>query len=79
MKFTIIAVLAVVASTVTASPAIKKRSCHAFKCVAALAPAVVSCAAAAAEDGANPFADIECFADAAEDITNPPSACKGCF
>ncbi|TDL15349.1 hypothetical protein BD410DRAFT_854759 [Rickenella mellea] len=61
MKFTIIAVLAAVASTVTASPAIGKRSCHAFKCVAALAPAVVSCAAAAAEDGAN----------AAEDISNP--------
>ncbi|TDL15351.1 hypothetical protein BD410DRAFT_845251 [Rickenella mellea] len=83
MQFTIIAVLVAAAMTVTASPAtvaaMEKRGCHVLGCLEALAPAIVSCGIALAEEGENPFEDIICFKDAAKDITHPPSACKGCL
>lgn len=40
-------------------------------CLAALAPASVTCAAALAEEGLNPIADAACFASALNNIANP--------
>ncbi|TDL16056.1 hypothetical protein BD410DRAFT_844719 [Rickenella mellea] len=79
MKLTIVAVLAAAACTVTANPAAVKRGCDILGCIEALAPAIVSCAAALAEEGENILEDIECFNDAADDISDPPSACSGCL
>ncbi|TDL15356.1 hypothetical protein BD410DRAFT_845255 [Rickenella mellea] len=79
MKFTILAVLAAVACTVTANPAAIKRGCDVLGCLGALAPAIAICAAAAAEEGANPAADAECFFEAANELGNPPSVCNGCL
>ncbi|KAJ6553138.1 hypothetical protein B0H19DRAFT_1263543 [Mycena capillaripes] len=80
MRFSIVALLAAFATSVAASPKpLLVRSCSVKNCVLALAPLVISCAAAAAEDGVNPFADADCLFDAAKDITHFPAACNGCF
>ncbi|TDL16058.1 hypothetical protein BD410DRAFT_795789 [Rickenella mellea] len=79
MKFTIIAVVAAVACTVTANPTTIKRGCNVLGCLEALAPAIVSCGLALAEEGENPFEDVECFIDAAKDIAHPPKVCNGCL
>ncbi|KAH7074202.1 fungal calcium binding protein-domain-containing protein [Paraphoma chrysanthemicola] len=52
--------------------------CSRLKCIAALAPTVVSCAAALAEAGLNPIADAACIATLANSSINPPDSCKGC-
>lgn len=44
------------------------------KCVVALAPAVISCASAAATEGFNPLADAACIAGAINAGVNPVSA-----
>lgn len=43
------------------------------ECIAALAPTVVSCAAALAEAGLNPIADAACLATLANSSINPVS------
>jgi hypothetical protein len=43
------------------------------ECIAALAPTVVSCAAALAEAGLNPIADAACIATLANSSFNPVS------
>ncbi|OCK76496.1 hypothetical protein K432DRAFT_408124 [Lepidopterella palustris CBS 459.81] len=53
--------------------------CEIAKCVAALAPLAVSCAAAAAEEGLNPLADAACLASAANNVANTPAACTSCL
>ncbi|KAF2476300.1 uncharacterized protein BDR25DRAFT_309714 [Lindgomyces ingoldianus] len=45
--------------------------CEVVKCIAALAPASVTCAAALVEDGLNPIADAACFATALNTALNP--------
>ncbi|KAF2792282.1 hypothetical protein K505DRAFT_338813 [Melanomma pulvis-pyrius CBS 109.77] len=52
--------------------------CEVLKCVAALAPASVTCAAALVEAGANPIADAACFATGLNLGLNPPAACTAC-
>ncbi|KAF2241676.1 hypothetical protein BU26DRAFT_571438 [Trematosphaeria pertusa] len=52
--------------------------CNLLGCLAALAPASVTCAAALAEEGLNPIADAACFASALNNIANPPAACANC-
>ncbi|OAK96876.1 hypothetical protein IQ06DRAFT_338927 [Phaeosphaeriaceae sp. SRC1lsM3a] len=52
--------------------------CSKLKCIAALAPTVVSCAAALAEAGLNPIADAACLATLANSSINPPESCTSC-
>ncbi|KAF2010724.1 hypothetical protein BU24DRAFT_471713 [Aaosphaeria arxii CBS 175.79] len=47
--------------------------CDVLKCVVALAPASVTCAAALVEEGLNPIADAACFATALNTAVNPVS------
>ncbi|MCJ1329641.1 hypothetical protein MMC10_006321 [Thelotrema lepadinum] len=53
--------------------------CSIIKCATALAPTVVGCAAAAAEEFVNPVADLSCIASAANTGFNPPDSCVTCF
>ncbi|KAF2109787.1 hypothetical protein BDV96DRAFT_651753 [Lophiotrema nucula] len=52
--------------------------CEVVKCLIALAPTAVSCAAALAEAGVNVLADAACFATALNSAANPPAACTSC-
>ncbi|KAL1962385.1 hypothetical protein VTN77DRAFT_9724 [Rasamsonia byssochlamydoides] len=51
--------------------------CNTLKCIASLAGNTASCAAAAAELGANPIADLACFGSVGASIAN--HVCAGCF
>ncbi len=53
--------------------------CDVGKCAAALAPTVIGCAAAAAQDFLDPITDAACIAAAVNAKVNPPAACAGCF
>ncbi|KAJ7342809.1 hypothetical protein DFH08DRAFT_962847 [Mycena albidolilacea] len=73
------AVFIIAASTVSAGPLLmRKGTCDIETCVLDLAPAVVGCGAAAAEAGANPFADATCVIAAAKDVDDLPDSCNGC-
>ncbi|KAG6914671.1 hypothetical protein DXG01_016031 [Tephrocybe rancida] len=48
-------------------------------CVAALAPTVVSCVGAAAQEGANPISDAACLAGAVNAAVNLPASCDTCL
>ncbi|KAF9455926.1 hypothetical protein BDZ94DRAFT_500386 [Collybia nuda] len=82
MQFTsIFAVIFVAASAVLAVPTgntFMRASCDIAGCVAALAPGVVSCGAAAAQGGANVISDAGCLASAANTIANFPADCDQC-
>ena len=49
------------------------------ECATALAPSIVSCAAAAAQEFVDPISDVSCIAGAVNDGVNPPAACEVCF
>lgn len=44
------------------------------ECIAAAAPMLVTCAAALAQEGWNPLADLACIAAVANNLSNPVSA-----
>ncbi|KAF7974244.1 hypothetical protein HWV62_13136 [Athelia sp. TMB] len=50
-----------------------------LECVAALAPTVVGCASAAAEEGVNPIADVSCLVGAVNIAVNLPASCDSCL
>ncbi|KAJ4358658.1 uncharacterized protein N0V89_003242 [Didymosphaeria variabile] len=53
--------------------ALVANGCNVLGCLAAVAPASATCAAALAEAGANPVADIACFAGVVATMSNPVS------
>ncbi|CAF9921910.1 MAG: hypothetical protein GOMPHAMPRED_002441 [Gomphillus americanus] len=57
----------------------KAAGCSLLGCAAALAPTVVSCASAIAEEGVNVVEDFSCIAEAIRDGVDEPEECKGCF
>ncbi|GLB45279.1 hypothetical protein LshimejAT787_2100390 [Lyophyllum shimeji] len=69
-------------SAVTALPSghtFMRASCDIGKCVAALAPTVVGCVAAAAKKGADIARDASCLAAAANVVENFPASCDSCL
>ncbi|KAJ6520996.1 hypothetical protein DFH09DRAFT_224693 [Mycena vulgaris] len=80
MQFSLVTLLAVFAAGAVAGPApfFMRRGCDIGQCVIDIGPAVIGCAAAIAEEGANPFADATCLLSAAKDIKNFPASCTGC-
>ncbi|KAG6887679.1 hypothetical protein C0995_013594 [Termitomyces sp. Mi166 len=54
-------------------------SCQIGACVAALAPTVVSCVGAAAQEGANLISDAGCLAGAINAGVNMPASCQTCI
>lgn len=86
--FTIAALFAVSAlaapSTVVPATAadihkLSAQGCNIINCAVALAPTIIGCAAAAAQEFLDPFSDAACIAAAANAGINPPSACTSCF
>ncbi|KAJ4286836.1 hypothetical protein N0V90_013088 [Kalmusia sp. IMI 367209] len=47
-------------------------------CNVLVTPISATCAAALAEGGANPVADLGCFAGVVATMSSPPAACAGC-
>ncbi|KAJ6614824.1 hypothetical protein B0H10DRAFT_1944473 [Mycena sp. CBHHK59/15] len=80
MQFSLIAILSVVAATVSAAPAplFLRDTCDIKTCVLDLAPSVVSCGSAAAQLGVDPFSDAGCLIAAANDVVQLPPSCDGC-
>ncbi|KAL1979538.1 hypothetical protein VTN96DRAFT_5585 [Rasamsonia emersonii] len=56
---------------------LQANGCSTLKCVSSLAGTTASCAAAAAELGANPIADLACFGSVGTTVAN--DVCQGCF
>jgi len=57
---------------------VQANGCSVVKCATALGPAVVGCAAAAAQEFVDPISDAACLAAGLNDGINPPAACNGC-
>ncbi|KAJ7049175.1 hypothetical protein C8F01DRAFT_1184891 [Mycena amicta] len=83
MQFSIVAMLALVAATVSAGPAplfLKNRDdCDIKDCILDLGPSVVGCASAVAQLGADPFSDVGCLLSAVKEVANFPPSCAGCL
>ncbi|KAJ7159472.1 hypothetical protein C8R46DRAFT_1224063 [Mycena filopes] len=83
MQFTLVALFAVLATSVTAAPAAlflrDDAVCDISSCVVSLAGSVVSCGTAAAQLGADPFSDAGCLFAAVKTVTEFPPACDGCL
>ncbi|KAJ7133406.1 hypothetical protein C8R44DRAFT_977573 [Mycena epipterygia] len=78
MQFSLITLFALVA-TVSAGPLrMRQSTCDIKTCVLDLAPSVVSCAAAAAQAGVDPFSDAGCILAAVKDVAQLPLSCNGC-
>ncbi|MCJ1443847.1 MAG: hypothetical protein MMC23_004347 [Stictis urceolatum] len=58
---------------------LQANGCSVIKCAAALAPTVVGCAAAAAQEFIDPISDAACIAAGANAAINEPTSCTGCF
>ncbi|KIM81174.1 hypothetical protein PILCRDRAFT_821616 [Piloderma croceum F 1598] len=81
MQFILITIVAAFATSAYATPTghtFMRRGCEIAKCVAALAPSVVSCVSAAAQEGLDPISDAACLASAANSIVNFPPSCDQC-
>ncbi|KAF8215233.1 hypothetical protein K438DRAFT_1955224 [Mycena galopus ATCC 62051] len=82
MQFSLIAILLTVsAAVVSGAPAAAKppaSTCDVAKCVSDLAPTVAACAAAAAQEGADPVSDASCLTAAAGTASKLPAPCSGC-
>ncbi|KAJ7430501.1 hypothetical protein B0H11DRAFT_2021729 [Mycena galericulata] len=78
MQFTLISLIAVLATGVAAAPAAYRRTCDVATCLLDLAPTGVSCASAAAQVDIDPVSDISCIIAAAQDVTSLPASCSGC-
>ncbi|KAJ6487205.1 hypothetical protein C8R47DRAFT_1128051 [Mycena vitilis] len=79
MQFSLVALLAIAAVTVSASPLrLRQTTCDLKTCILDLAPAVVSCASAAAQLGADAFSDAGCVVAAVKDGVELPAPCNGC-
>ncbi|KAF5369110.1 hypothetical protein D9615_010436 [Tricholomella constricta] len=82
MQFTLLIAFVAFFSAVVALPAghtFMRATCDIAGCVAALAPSVVSCAAAAAQAGANVISDAACLASAVNSAVNLPADCDQCL
>ncbi|KAJ7621960.1 hypothetical protein DFH06DRAFT_769267 [Mycena polygramma] len=78
MQFTLVVLLAIVA-TVSAGPLrVRLATCDLKTCAVDLAPTVTSCATAAADLTAVPFSDAGCVAAAVTQGVDLPAACTGC-
>ncbi|KAJ7245348.1 hypothetical protein B0H12DRAFT_1127575 [Mycena haematopus] len=81
MQFSIVAILAVLATGALAVPAplfLRQTTCIIASCVVDLAPSVVACATAAAQVGVDPVSDAGCLIAAAKDVVELPASCNGC-
>ncbi|KAJ7174178.1 hypothetical protein C8R43DRAFT_1119544 [Mycena crocata] len=81
MQFSLVALLAVLATGVAAAPAplfLRDGTCDIKTCVLDLAPSVVSCASAATQLGADVFSDAGCLVAAVKDVAQFPDSCTGC-
>ncbi|KAJ6585603.1 hypothetical protein B0H19DRAFT_1250397 [Mycena capillaripes] len=76
MQFSLIVLLAIAATAVSAAPA--KNTCNLKTCVVDLAPTVAACASAAAQDGIDPVSDEACITAAAKTLSKLPAPCTGC-
>ncbi|KAG6914669.1 hypothetical protein DXG01_016029 [Tephrocybe rancida] len=56
-----------------------RQSCNIAGCVIALAPSVVSCVSAAAQEGVNLISDASCLAGAVKSAVDIPAACETCL
>jgi len=79
MQLSFVALFVAFAASANALPVSTKVSCNIAKCVAALAPTVVSCVSAAASEGSNLIADAGCLTSAADTALNFPSSCDQCL
>ncbi|KAJ7430499.1 hypothetical protein B0H11DRAFT_2279996 [Mycena galericulata] len=80
MQFTLISLIAVLATGVAAAPAaFRRQTCDVATCLLDLAPTGVSCASAAAQVDIDPISDISCIIAAAKDVTALPASCSGCI
>jgi len=82
MQFPFVLCLFAMLSTVLALPTghtYMRVSCDIAACVAALAPTVVGCVAAAAQSGANVIADAACLAATTNSAINVPASCDQCL
>ncbi|KAJ6453169.1 hypothetical protein C8R45DRAFT_1223304 [Mycena sanguinolenta] len=81
MQFSIVTILAVLATGAFASPAplfLRQSTCAIASCVVDLAPSVVACGSAAAQAGVDPVSDASCLIAAAKDVVELPASCNGC-
>ncbi|KAJ7722441.1 hypothetical protein DFH07DRAFT_856958 [Mycena maculata] len=81
MQFSLVALLAVLATGAAAAPTplVFRQTCDIASCVVDLAPSVVSCATAAAQVDLDPISDASCLIAAAKDVVELPASCNGCL
>ncbi|KAF8065069.1 hypothetical protein FPV67DRAFT_1671356 [Lyophyllum atratum] len=82
MQFSLVLACFILFGAVAALPSphlLIRSGCDIKGCVAALAPTVVSCAAAAALAGADIAKDAACLANSANMIENHPPKCDQCL
>jgi len=83
MQFSLVALSAVLATGVYASPeplSLRQDTCEIADCLLDLAPSAVACASAAAQGGTDPVSDTNCLIDAAKDVVEGlPASCNGCL
>ncbi|KAJ7510813.1 hypothetical protein B0H11DRAFT_2269339 [Mycena galericulata] len=81
MQFSLVAILAALATSVAAAPTLFTRqdTCDITSCVLDLAPSVVTCGSAVAQAAVDPVSDVSCLIAAAKDVTEFPPSCNGCL
>jgi len=81
MQFSVVALLAAFAASVSAVPTsvhFNRQGCEALSCATALGPTAVSCVSAAVQEGVDPVSDAGCLASGLKTFLDPPAACNGC-
>ncbi|KAF8148767.1 hypothetical protein K438DRAFT_452918 [Mycena galopus ATCC 62051] len=82
MQFSLVALLAALATGALAAPAplfLRQSTCDISTCVLDLAPSVVSCGSAVAQVDLDPVSDISCLIAATQDAVQLPASCSGCL
>ncbi|KAJ7268020.1 hypothetical protein C8J57DRAFT_353770 [Mycena rebaudengoi] len=81
MQLSVFAVCVAFATATLAAPtpAFRRASCDITKCFLDLAPTGLTCAAAAAQEVANPISDASCLVAAAKLGVEFPSSCTACI